>query len=137
ETLDRDAVDLDRPELGIALGLREAGDDLVERVAPRDLREAHVVERIEGDVDAAKSCLHERSGQPVEQDSVRRQREVVDARDRSEHANELRQVTANKWLPSRQPDVADSHGSEDRDEARDLLKRENLVAPQPLESLRR
>ena len=42
EALDRDAVDLDRAQLGVALGRLEPAQHLVERVAPRDLREAHV-----------------------------------------------------------------------------------------------
>ena len=53
EALDRDAVDLDRAQLRIALRLLEAGEHAVERVAAGDLREAHVAERVERDVDAA------------------------------------------------------------------------------------
>ena len=47
EATDRDAVDLDRTELRIALCLGEAGEDPVERVAAGDLGEAHVRERVE------------------------------------------------------------------------------------------
>ena len=47
EAADRDAVDLDRPQLRIALGLGQARKHPVERVAAGDLGEAHVGERVE------------------------------------------------------------------------------------------
>jgi hypothetical protein len=81
EALDRDAVHLDRAELRIALGLLEPAQDCVERVASRDLREADVVERVERDVEALEARVDERPREPVEQDAVRRQRQVVDAVD--------------------------------------------------------
>ena len=73
ESLDRDAVDLDRAELGMPLGLLEAAKDGVQRVAPRDLGEAHVVQRVQRDVDAPQPGLDERRGEAVEQHAVRRE----------------------------------------------------------------
>ena len=137
EALDRDAVDLDRPQLGVALRFLEPAQHLVERVAPRDLGEAHVVERVEGDVDPAQARGDQRSGEAVEQDAVRRQREVADARDRGEQLDEHGQVAPDERLASRQPHLVDAHAREHADEPRDLLEGEHLVARQPLEPLRR
>src|SRR5919201_2497928 len=47
EALERDAVDLDRPQLRIALRLLEPAQDLVERIASCQLGEADVAERVE------------------------------------------------------------------------------------------
>src|SRR6266540_3417005 len=62
EAADSDAVDLDRAQLGVALGLLEPGQHPVESVTPRDLREADVRERVERDVDPAQTCGYERAG---------------------------------------------------------------------------
>src|SRR5205814_8417335 len=68
EAADRDAVDLDRPQLRVALGLLEPGEHPVERVPAADLSEADVRERVEGDVEAAKPRLHQWQGEAVEED---------------------------------------------------------------------
>ena len=73
EPLHRDAVDLDRAELRMALRLLEAAQDRVERVPTRDLGEADVVERVERDVDPAQAGVDERLCEPVEQHAVRGQ----------------------------------------------------------------
>jgi uncharacterized protein YjbJ (UPF0337 family) len=137
EALDRDRVDLDGPQLGVALRFLEPAQHLVEGVAPRQLGEAHVVERVERHVHAPQSRVDERTCQPVEQHAVRRQREVADAVDLREHPDEHRQVTAHERLAARQTHLVHAEPREDRDEARDLLEAQNLVTPEPLEPFRR
>ena len=135
EAANRHAVDLDRPQLGIALGLGQPGQHLVERVAPRDLGEADVRERVERDVQPAQPRFDERTAEAVEEDAVRRQREVVDARDRGQHRDEGREVAPSEGLAAGQPDLRHAHAGEHSDETRHLLEREELVATEPLESL--
>ena len=74
----------------MALGLREPGEDAVERVPARDLCEANVRERVERDVEAPQAGLDQRLGEAVEEDTVRRQREVADARRAGEHSDQHR-----------------------------------------------
>jgi hypothetical protein len=137
ESLHRNAVDLDRPQLWEALGLREPAQHRVERVAPGDLREAHVVERVERDVQALQPGLDERACEPVEQHAVRRQRQVAHVRDAGEHLDEDGQVAAHERLPAGQAYLLDPEPREHVHEPRDLLERQDLLAPEPLQALRR
>ena len=136
EALDRDAVDLDRPKLGVTLGLLEPAQDLVERVAPRQLREANVVERVERDVDPAEPRVDERLREPVEQHAVRRQREIADARSvaRACATSTGRSRRTSGSPPVRRTSSTPSRAST-RDEPRDLLEGQHLVARKPLEPL--
>ena len=94
-------------------------------------------ERVERDVQSAEARLDERRREPVEQDAVRRQREVVDAGDRRQHADELRQVAPDERLAAREPHLVDAHLREHAHEPRDLLEAEQLFTRQPLEPFRR
>ena len=83
EAAHRDGVDLDR------VGLRERGERLEarehprQRVAARHLEEAVALERVDRDVEALDAGVDERRGVALEQEAVRRDREVLDARDRA------------------------------------------------------
>ena len=96
-----------------------------------------MAERVEGDVDPLQTGLDERPGEPVEQDAVGRQREILDPGRHRQLAHELRQVTADQRLAAGQPRLAHAHRGEDAHEPRDLLEREHLRARQPLQALRR
>ena len=135
EAADGDAVDLDRPQLGVPLGLGEPRQDAVERVAAGDLGEADVRERVQRDVDASQPGRDERAREPVEQDAVGREREVTHAGRRREHPHELGQVAAHERLAAGQPDLVDAHRGHDGDEALDLLEGEQLGLGQPRQAL--
>src|SRR5436189_221261 len=53
--------------------------------------------------------------------------------DRREHPDQHGQVAANERLAAGEPDLLDAEPGEDRDEPRDLLEGQDLVAPEPLE----
>jgi hypothetical protein len=96
-----------------------------------------VVERVERDVEPPQPRLDQGAGEAVEQDAVRRQREVAHARRPREHRDEHGDVAPHERLPARQSHLVDAHGGEHRDDALELLEAEHLVALQPLESLGR
>ena len=133
EAADRDAVDLDRAQLRIALGLGQPAEHLVQGVAARDLREADVRERVERDIEAGEPGLDERRGEAVEQHTVRRQREVAHARCVRKQLDEHRQVAPDEGLTARQADLVHAHRGEHAHKSLDLLEAENLLAGKPLE----
>jgi hypothetical protein len=104
-------------------------------VPARDLREAHVRQGVERDVEPRQPRLHEQAGEAVEQDAVRRQREVADAVRACEQLDEDGQVAPDERLAARQPDLVHAHRGEHADGALDLLEAEDLLARQPLEPL--
>ena len=120
----------------MALGRLEPAQHLVERVAARDLCEADVGERVERDVDPPQPRFDERRREPVEEDAVRRQREVVHAWDACEHPHQLGHVAADERLPAGEPDLGHAHAREDAHEPLDLLEAQDLVATQPFQALR-
>ena len=61
------------------LGGEDAGQHLVQAVAPRELAETLRVERVEADVDAPQPGVEKRLGLLGEQDAVGGQAEVADA----------------------------------------------------------
>ena len=116
ETADGDAVDLDRAQLRMALGLLEPGEHPVERVAARDLGETHVRERVERDVQSAEARLDERRREPADQQL---------------------EVAPDERLAAREPHLVDAHLREHAHEPRNLLEAEQLIPRQPLEPFRR
>ena len=135
--LHRDAVDLDRAQLRVALGFLEPAQDRVERVAARDLGEAHVRERVERDVQALQTGLDERARESVEQHAVRRQREVADAVDRARACpTSVGRSRRIERLAAGEPDLVDAQSREHADEPRDLLEAQDLVARRATPALR-
>ena len=81
--------------------------------------------------------LGTRLGEPVEENAVRRQREVSDTVDRRQHSDEQRQIAPNERLAAGQAYLVDAELGEEAYEPGDLLEAEDLVAAQPLEPLGR
>ena len=115
----------------------EATQNLRERVAPRDFREALALQRVDRDVEPIDARRNERLGVAFEQIAIRRQRKLVEARDRREHLDQPWEVAAHERLAAGQPDGAHAELHEHADEPRDLLEAQQLLAFEPLESLRR
>ena len=133
-----DAVDLDRREARI-LGGAEAFHRLVEtaRGPPGDLLEPVAVERVEADVHAGDASFPEGRRETGQEDGVRGERDVVDARNRGDHAHEVRQVLADERLS---PGDADAFQPERGHLAHDLgnlFVREHLRLGDPREPLLR
>src|SRR5512132_168838 len=137
EAPDRHAVDLDRAQLRVPLCLLEPGQDAIERIPAGDLRETDVRQRVEGDVQPPEPGVDERPRVTIEEDTVRRQREVGDARQRGQHRHERRQVAPHQRLAAGKADLLDAHLREHADNARELFEAQDLVASEPLEPLRR
>ena len=128
EAPDRDAVDLDRAQLRVALGLLEPGEH-ASSASRRVISAKRTCESESSETFRRRQPgLDERPGQAVEQDAVRRQREVVDAGDRGEHPDEDGQVAADERLAAGQPHLVDAHRGEHADEPLDLLEAQHLVA---------
>ena len=66
----RHGVDLDRMGLGEARELLQASQDLIQRVAPRQLVEAISLERVDRDVEAVDAGGHQPLGITLEQEPV-------------------------------------------------------------------
>ena len=109
--LDGDGVELDGIEAEPQAALDPA-HDAVEVVAARDLDEAPAIEGVEMDVDAAQTGVVRGLGLIGQQHAVGREREVVDAGNCVQSANQLGQilrtsgsppVTRNLRTPSERP----------------------------------
>jgi hypothetical protein len=96
-----------------------------------------VRERVQRDVQPPQPGLDERLGQTVEQDAVRRQREVRHPGRVAQHPHQHRQVAAHERLATGQPHLLDAHRGEHTHDPRGFLEAEHLVAREPLQPLRR
>jgi hypothetical protein len=133
---DHDAVDLDRRQPG-GLGGAKASQDLVERIAPRHLDETVAHERIAAHGRAVDAGVGEGGGQAVEEDAVRRDRDVELGTHAAEHPDEVRKVRPDRGLPARDLDGADAEADEDAQGARELLEGQDLRLGEPSKPLRR
>ena len=118
----RDAVDLDRAQLGVPLGLGESHEDAVERVAARDLGETDVRQRVERDVDLGggrRRRAAPRAGRAGRRSSSG---EVADAVEPRELVHQHGQLAANERLTAREAHLAHAHRGEQPDQPFDLLE---------------
>ena len=110
----------------------QAGEDVVEAVATRQLVEALAVEGVEGDVDACQPGLRERRGQLRQPDAVRRDRHLGRARERRRPRDEARQAGAQQRLPAGEPHLPYAQADRDRHHAHDLVVGQQLRPGDPL-----
>jgi len=111
--------------------------DLGQGIAPGELEEAIFLERIDRDVEPVDPGSHQRFGVALEQVAVGGHAEVVDLLDVGEHAREPWEIPSDQRLAAGQSDVMHAHRREKRDQPRDLLEREDLLAVQPGQALGR
>src|SRR4029077_20730007 len=97
QILDGHGVDLDGAVSYLLAGFN-ASQNAVKIVAARDLLEALPVERIQMHVDAPQAGVVERLSLLSEQHAVGGQRQVLDAFNRRQLADQLRQILAKQRL---------------------------------------
>ena len=85
----------------------EAAQHAGERVAAGHLEEAVALQRVDRDVEAGDAGVDERGGVALEQEAVRRDREVVD--ERREHRGQARELAAHERLAAGQAHGAHAH----------------------------
>ena len=134
EPADRDRVELDRCEAGGARRL-DAGQHARKVTPARDAPEALRVERIEADVDAVDTGRAQRRRQLGQQVGVGRQRDVVDARDRAQLADERRQVAAHGRLAAGEAHAAHAQRRKHPYQRRDLFERQHVGARRVLDAV--
>ena len=100
----------------------------VQIVTPRDAQKALAVERIQMDVDAAQAGVIQRRASSGQQDAVGGQRQVADARNGRQLADEYRQVAAHQRLPAGDPQLGDAQPCRHPREAFDLFEIQDLAA---------
>ena len=135
EAAQRDGVDLDRVRLGELREDLEAAQDARQGVAACHLEEAVALERVDRDVEAVDPRPDQRVGVALKQEAVRGDAQVVDQR--REHRSQPRELAAHERLATGQPQVADAHRGEQRDQPLDLLEREHLGSLEPRQPLGR
>src|SRR5579863_9151436 len=127
QILHGDCVDLDRAVPHPLAGL-DAGQDAVEIVAARDLLEALPVERVQMHVDAPQAGIVEFPSLLGEQHAVGGQRQIFDALNRRQFADQLRQILAKQRLSAGETQLAHAQGDRDAHETLDLLEGQQLLA---------
>ena len=137
EVPDRDRVDLDRVGLGVGAKGGEAAEHLRQRVAPGHVEEAVLLERVDRDVEARDPGGRERRRVALEQVAVRRHREVLEPVDGGEAGGQGGELLPNERLAAGQPHIGDAERDEQRDEALDLLEREDAGPFEPRQALGR
>ncbi len=137
EVADRDRVDLDRVRLGVRGQRLEPAQDLGEGVAPGELEEAVVLQRVDRDVEAVDPRLDEGGRIALEQEPVGGHRQVLDPVDRRQHRDKPGEAPAHERLAPGQAHVGDTHLRQQRHDPGDLLEAEDLLAREPRQPLGR
>jgi len=125
-----DGVDFHGIEAG-AGGRIDPRQDRRMLVEPGQPFEALTIERVEADGDAVQAGIAKGPGLVGQEDAVRREREVVDSRQRRQLRDEHRQIPAEQRLAARDPDPVGTDRHERAGERGDLLEREQRFAGQP------
>jgi hypothetical protein len=87
--------------------------------------------------ESGRARIDERLGVALEQETVGRDRQILDAVGRGQHRDQCREVTPHEWLAPGQPHRSHAHRREQADQPLDLLKAHHSVAFEPGQALRR
>ena len=115
----------------------QAAQDLGEGIAPRQLEEAILLERVDRHVEAVNAGPDKVLGVTLEEEPVRRHGQVVDIGDGGEQRRKMREVPADERLAPGQPNITHAHRAQYPHEPGDLLESQHLRAFEPWEALRR
>ena len=132
QVLHRDDVELDAFESDVH-GCIDSSQDARQIVAAGDLFEALAIERVEMDIQAAKTGIVERLCVLLEQDGVGGQREVANPRDRGKAFDQPRQIAAEQRFAAGETQFVDAERGRDAHEALDLLEGEDLLRGRELD----
>ncbi len=135
EAAQQHRVDLDRAEARLRGG-REAFDDVVQPVAPRDGVERLGADAVEADVDAVEARLLERVGGAGEPQRVGGHRDLEVGRDGAGAGHDVDQPAADERLTAGEAHLADPQQPDpDVDQTDDLGVGEDALVGQPLQPL--
>src|SRR6266571_3416526 len=130
-------VQLDRPQAGFLRGV-DAVHRSLELVAPRDLVEALHAERVQRDVDPLETDLLQELGLVAQQHAVGGHRDVERGVDGVDHPDQLLDLYAHQRLAAGDADRAHAVAlNEDAGQPHDLFEAQDVLALQPLQTLRR
>src|SRR5437016_6578914 len=109
--------------------------DLVQIIAPDHRGKFHRVERIEADIDTIQTGLHECNGLFGEEKTVRRQGDIMDARDAPDFFDKNGKLLPHQGLAAGEADFGYTELGEEMGKTRNLLEGEELMLIEPDHSL--